>query len=260
MKARSRILLFLLFAVLPLTLFSQGRTVVAAYMKIDQHTGGDYLEVEQAWKKIHQKAIEAGVYNGWQLWRNVHAGIDDPYQYITLGWYDDYAHSFGEDAPEDWMEGLFTDEEAEALYQKTMASRRYAFEEVSNLVTMVENPQPVKYLVVSRVNAKPGMADAYEKMEDEIFRIYHEELIRRGVLAHWGVWSIWPFKEGQPKYVIVNGYSNAKDLATPKPWIEPSELGMDYTMDEIIELVRKTREDITSTEVWELVDSVFPEE
>ena len=259
MKSTSRFLSFLLLAAIPFTLFSQGRTIVAAYMKVSQDYN-DYLEVEQAWKKYHRKAIEAGIHNGWQLWMNRHAGMDDPYQFITLQWYDNYEHALGENTPEGWLEGTYTDDAWAALYEKTLDARIYAMEEVANLVTMVENPKPTRYLLVTRVDAKPGMEEEYEKMEEEIFKPYHEELIRRGHLSHWGVWNIWPFGEGQHRYVIVNGYSNAKDLATPKPYIEAGELGIDYTMDEIMNLVQTTREDMGSIEVWELVDFVFPEE
>jgi|GEM_PF-2019295 len=260
MRSTSRFLSFLLLAALPFSLFAQGRTIVAAYMKVSQGTYSDYPEVEQAWKKYHQKAIEAGVHNGWQLWVNRHAGMDDPYQFITLQWYDNYEHALGENTPEGWPGAAFTDEEWAALYEKTLAARIYAIEEVANLVTMADNAKPARYLEVSRVDAKPGMEAEYEKMEKEIFKPYHEELIRRGNMTHWGIWNIWPYKEGQPRYVIVNGFSNARDLTTPKPWIEPSELGMDYTMDEIMELIQTTRENLTSVEVWELVDDVFPEE
>lgn len=247
---------FLLLAALPLSLFAQGQTVVAAYMKVNRNYN-DYLEVEQAWKIYHQKAIEAGIHNGWQLWVNRHAGMDDPYQFITVQWYDNYEHALGENTPEGWLEGTYTDEEWTALYEKTLDARTYAFQEVINLVTIVENPKPTRYMLVWRVDAKPGMEEEYEKMEKEIFKPYHEEVIRRGNMSNWAVWNIWPYKEGQPRYVIINGFSTAKDLTTPKPWIEPSELGMDYTMEEILELIEKTREDLTNLEVWELVDEVF---
>jgi len=259
MKSASRILLFLLLAVLPITLAAQGQTVVGAYMKITQDTHSDYLEIEQAWKKMHQKGIEAGVYNGWQLWRNIHAGFNDPYQYITLQWYDNYEHTFGENAPEGWRKGIYSDGEWENLVQKTFTSRVYAHEEVANLVTMVENAQPAKYLVVYHIRVKPGMNQKYEKMEKEIFKPYFEELIRRGHIAHWGIWSLWPYKEGQARYRAVQGFSDAKTLDAPGVRIEPSELGIDYTMEEIMELTQKTR-DIVSVEVWELIDYVSPEE
>ena len=88
MKSTPRIMLFLLIAVLPITLLAQNPTIILAYMKVTPGHMSEYLEVEQVWKKVHQKAVELGVHNGWQLWRNVHAGMNDPYQYITIQWYD----------------------------------------------------------------------------------------------------------------------------------------------------------------------------
>ena len=259
MKSTSRMFVFLLLAALPFTLLSQGQTVVAAYMKVPHGMDSQYLEIENAWRIIHQKAVEAGVYNGWQLWRNVHAGADDPYQYITLQWYDDYEHYFGENVSQDWAEGLFTDQEAEELTKKTLAVRTYAYEEVSNLVTKVDNQKPLKYLVVARMKVKPGMEQEYVDMERDIFKPYREELINRGYLAHWGVWNIWPYKDGQYRYVVVNGYADAAQLTADGVIIQPEELGLDYTMEEIMALVQKTRV-IAQVELWELLDQVWPEE
>jgi hypothetical protein len=221
--------------------------------------GSQYLEIENAWRIIHQKAVEAGVYNGWQLWRNVHAGADDPYQYITLQWYDDYEHYFGENISQDWAEDLFTDQEAEELTKKTLAARIYAYEEVSNLVTMVDNQKPLKYLVVYRIEVKPGMENEYVQMETEIFKLYFEELIRRDLAAHWGIWNIWPFKKGQCRYVAVNGFKDAAQLTAEDVTIQPEELGLDYTMEEVMELMQKTRS-IAQIELWELIDQVWAEE
>ena len=258
MKSPQRIFCFLLLAALPLSLLAQGQTVIAAYMNVKTSTA-DYLEVENTWKKIHQKAIDEGYLNGWQLWRKMHVGTGDPYQFITLQWYDDYKHSFGSDVPEGWMQSLFTDEEWEALYDRTLASRDYVKEEVSNLVVMVDNPQPVKYLVVHRMKVLPGMASEYVNMETEIFKPFHEELIRRGALAHWGLWNIWPFQEGECRYVTVNGFADLDQLTSDYPSISVEELGLDYTMEEISELSQKTRI-MAQDELWMLVDSVFPEE
>ena len=258
MKLAHRFLVFLLLAVLPTTLLSQGQTVRAAYLKVTQLRYADYPELEKEWSRYHQRAIESGVHNGWQLWRNMHAGIDDPYQFITLEWFDSYTHTFGEDAPENWLEGAYTPEEWEKLRSKTLDARRYAFEEVANLLGQAENAKQSKYLVVGRMQVKPGMEAEYEKMELEIFKPYHEELIRREFLTHWGIWKTFPYKQGQPTYTVVNGYGSAKNLGSDKPVIDPSELGILYSMEEIARMVDRTRT-MVSTEVWELVDYIFPD-
>ena len=259
MKSTSRILLFLLLAVLPITLMAQNPTIILAYMKVTPGHYSDYLEVEQAWKKVHQKAVELDVHNGWQLWRNVHAGANDPYQYITIQWYDNYEHYFGENAPDGWMDEVYTETEWDELSEKAIASRTYAYEEVAHQVTTVDNPGLVKYILVTRMKVKPGMDADYVKMEEEIFKPYHEELIKRGLMTHWGIWNSWPQKEGKTRYAAMNGYGNVKQLTAPGIEISPAELNLDLTWEQVVELTQKTRE-MVSSELWELVDYVFPEE
>jgi hypothetical protein len=259
MKSITKLIASLLLAALPFTLLSQGQTVIAAYMKVSQERYMEYPEVEKAWKKYHQKAIEEGVCNGWQLWRSIHAGIHDPYQYITLQWYDNYEQAIKGNDPANAFDGVYSDEEWAALNAKTNAARVYAYQEVSHLITQVDNPQPLKYLVVHRMKANPGMADEYVQMETEIFKAYHEELIKRDQLAHWGLWNIWPYKKDQCRYVTVNGYKDAAQLDADSEVIDPQELGLDYTLEEVTELAQKTRVKVTD-EVWELIDQVWPEE
>jgi hypothetical protein len=228
-------------------------------MKVTPEQSATYLEVEQAWKKVRLKALELGIHNGWQLWRNVHAGMNDPYQYITIQWYDNYEHTFGENAAEGWMDEVYTEAEWADLMEKTLASRCYAHEEVESQVTTVDNSGEVKYVTVTRMKVKPGMEEDYVNMETEIFKPYHEEVIRRGHMTHWGIWEAWPYKDRQTRFSAVQGFQNVKQLAAPRVVIPPEEVGLDMTLEKVIELVNKTR-DMVSVEVWELVDQVFPEE
>ena len=260
MKFTSKFLLMLLLAALPFSLIAQGQTIIAAYMNV-RTTAADYLEVENAWKKIHQKAVEEGYMNGWQLWRKMHVGTDDPYQFITLQWYNDDKQAYGADVPSGWMQDLFTDEEWDELYDRTIASRDYIREDVAHLVTMVENPQPVTFLVVHHMKVQPGMATEYVNMEREIYKPIHEALIREGYLGHWGLWNIWPYKQGQCQYITVNGYSDLDQFTADRSALTLEDLGLelDYTQEELMELAQKTRV-MAEDELWILVDSVFPEE
>ena len=258
MKSALRILSILLLAALPCSLFAQNPTVIVAYMKIKPGSATDYLELEKTWKKLHVKAIEAGVYNGWQLWRNIHAGADDPYQYITIQWYNNYEHTFGENTPEDWWEGVFTEEEGIELRKKAYASRRYAFEDVSHQVVTVDNPEDFKYLLVSRNKIPPGSYADYMKMEREIFKPVHEEAIRKGMMAHWGVWQTWPYKEGQATITIVEGYKYAGQMNMPGYLEVFNVIHPDLIWEEVVEEIQKNRKEV-SVEMWELIDSVFPD-
>ncbi|MCK5135001.1 MAG: hypothetical protein KAR19_04375 [Bacteroidales bacterium] len=251
-----KILSFLLLAALPCTLLAQNTTLVIEYMKVTQESESTYLEVEKAWKKIHQKRIEDGLSVGWQLWRNRYAGYGDEFQYVTIHWYKDWAHSFTPN-PEGFYDEFWNGEDAEIL-AKTLDSRVLVATDVVHEVLSAENNGPVKYIVINHMKVKPGQESEYVKMEEDIFKPLHEEAIKRGYKAHWGVWSFWPFKEGQATYTAVDGFNTVEQLTGGVgedllPIVHP-----DKSWDEVSEKVNETRK-LVSAEIWELVDFVFPE-
>lgn len=255
MKYVSKVFTLLLLAVLPFSLIAQNPTVVLEYMKVTQESENTYLEVEQAWKKIHQKRIDKGLVEGWQLWRNVYAGYNDPYQYITINWYDDYAQAL-QGAPAGFYEEMMAGEDAE-IFNKTSSSRILASKEVSHQVLTANNNTEGELIMVNRMMVRPGMESAYVDLENDIFKPLHEEAIRRGLRTHWGVWTTWPYKEGQARYTTVDGYRNAEQLTAVGENYR-SEVHPDLDWEEVTVKVNKTRK-MVSTELWELVYFVMPE-
>ncbi len=159
MKFMKKTFAILLLAALSSSLLAQDATIVLNYMKVPQGMDGQYLESEQAWKKIHEKRIEAGIMTGWQLWRNVFAGADDPYQYITIDWYNDLGHSLKGDPEGFWEEKvgpLFTDEEMTKYWEMTMKSRTLVDKEVLHRVFAATSEEPVNYILVNRMKVKMG--------------------------------------------------------------------------------------------------------
>ena len=258
MKSLSKVFAFLLLAALPFSLFAQNPVVVLGYMKVEQGKVGDYLKIEQDWKKIHQKKMEAGMITGWQLFRNLYAGAEDPYQYIAVNWYQNYEKSFEEVWPDGLLDDVFSEEEWEEVWEMTLKSRKMAFIEVSHQVVTDDSNEPAKYILVNRMKVKPGMESAYVEMERDIYKPIHEELIKRGLMSHWGLWITWPFKEGQARYTTVDGYRDLAQLTAGGEDVL-SSVHPDMTWDELNEKIMKLRE-VVSTELWELVDFVFPEE
>jgi len=243
-------------ALIPLSLTAQNPTVVVEFMKVTQESEATYLEVEQAWKKIHQKRVEEGLAAGWQLWRKVYAGYKDPYQYITVNWYDDYAQSF-KPLPEGFLESFMNGPDSEILNQ-TAGSRVLAHMEVSHQEGVADNSQGATLIVINRMKVRPGDQSDYVKMEMEVFKPLHEEAIRRGLRSHWGIWSNWPFDKGQAAYITVDGYTDASQLtADGEDYF--SEVHPDLNVDEVSDKIMKLRY-MESSEIWELVESVFPEE
>ena len=255
MKRFFKFLNVLLFLLIPLSLLSQNSVIILDYMKVEPGHTQDYLEIEKEWKKLHQKKIEAGITTGWQLWRNMFAGADDPYQFITINWYDNFAKT-SEEFPGGLLDDVFTEAEWGALIEKTMNSRTLVSREVSHSLLEAEGSHGAKYIVINHMKVKSDMEGAYVALESEIWKPFQEELIKRDFKSHWGVWSIWPYKEGQARYISVDGYSSMDQMMTGEDILEDVHPGM--TWEEIDKKTGETRK-ISSVEVWELVDAVFPE-
>ncbi len=256
MKRFSTVIAGTFMAVFCLSLSAQNPTVVVEFMKVTQESESTYLQVEQAWKKIHQKRLREGLSSGWQLWRKVHAGYNDPYQYITVNWYDNYAQSF-KPVPEGFFDEFMNGPDSEILNQ-TAASRVLAHVEVSHQMGVAENSQNSNLIVVNRMKVKPEDASDYARMEMEVFKPLHEEGISRGLRTHWGIWSNWPYDKGQAAFITVDGYRDASQL-TGEGEDFFSAVHPDLTIEQVSEKIQKLR-NIESAEIWELVEAVFPQE
>ncbi len=159
MKSILKFFAILLLAVLPLSLMAQGATVVLNYMKVTPGMEDDYIQSEMAWKKIHEARIEAGSMSGWQLWRNVYAAADDPYDYITIDWYDGFGQSLSGDPEGFWdnkVPSLFSQEEMTKYWNMTMASRTLVRKDVLHRVMQATSDDASKYIMVNRMKVKPG--------------------------------------------------------------------------------------------------------
>ena len=259
MKSVFKLLLLLLMAVLPYSLFAQGATIVVEYMKVTPGMESQYLEVEKAWKKIHEKRIGAGVHNGWQLWKNVYARDGDPYQYITITWYNDLAHSLAGDPEGFWeenMAGVFTEEESNKLWEQTVKSRTLVDADVNHNLISAENNEGGKYILVNRMSPMPGIWNEYIEYEWDISKPLYEEAIRRGHRSHWGLWQTWPYNEGDIRFITVDGYKSLEQMSSGEdllPVVHPGK-----TWDEVGDKFNSLRVQV-SVELWELVDFVFPE-
>jgi hypothetical protein len=258
MKYILRSLTILLLAVLPLTLFAQSSTIVNEYMKVTRGMENDYLAVEKAWKKIHEKRVAADLCDGWQLWRKLYAAPGDPYHYITIQWYDSFEKSLTTSWPDDLLEGVFTEEEYAKLYQKTGETRIMVGTEVFHWVTGAENNGNAPFIAVNRMKVKPENMNAYVQMETELAKPVAEEAIRRGQMSHWGVWIEGPFDDACMRYVTVDGFKDAAQFTAPGENLWPVVFP-DKDLDEVMAKIMVLRT-IAGTEIWQLVDYVFPEE
>lgn len=233
------------------------QTVIVEFMKLKPGMGQSYLEIEKDWKKIHEKRIEEGLINGWQLWRKLYSAEDDPYQYITVTWYDNLPQT-SLAYPDDFAEGLMTDDEVNALFDKTSASRVLSRTEVYHRASEAENSRGSRYIVINRMRVKPGKQSDYINYEIDTWKPLHDAYIEAGSRENWGLWQAYPYSKGQPRFITVDGFKSLNQMwAGNADVLESVHPGMTWAD---IDKKGSGLRDMVSTEIWESVDYVFKEE
>lgn len=257
MRKQIKFLVSLFLAFLTLTAFSQNDVAVTVYyMKVKPGESEEYLELEQEWKKINQARIDQGYITGWQLWQKMYSGADDEYQYIVLEWYE----NFQKTATTGYLEvinDLYSQEQLADLSERTHHARVVTRTDVMHRISTVENSKPTSFLIVGEIKPRPGMEEGYLKMEREIFLPLHQEAVNQGQMTTWSLWRRWPYKENDAPYAVVNGFDDFTKIGKMDYPELFKAVDTDMTIEEVWNSVGEIR-DITKTEVWRLVDSIFP--
>lgn len=249
--------LFSILAVLYVNIaHSQDAYILIDYMKVASINEDNYLAIEKEWKIVHQKKMDEGMIDGWQLWKKLYAGDDDPYQYITITWYGSFNQTNFK-YPENFWSSLMTEEKYQDLYKRTVASRSMSSREVSFRIMQANNATDTKYLIVNRMKVDPDAENEYIDMERNIWKPLHEESIEKGFRTHWSVWETFPYSEGQARFTTIDGFEEFSQIGNfdgmMHRLVHPE---LSWTE---IDLEAARLRDRISTEIWELVDDLFPE-
>ena len=231
---------------------------VVEFMKVTPGQYSTYLEVEEAWSKLHQKSVDNGYLLSWTLYEKMFYGSEDEYDFITINIYPDWA-SYEKGYPDGYYDQL-----GEDIMTKTGESRSLVRAEVFTMVVGADNSKPSKFLNLLYMKVEQGNASAYLDMESKYWKVYHEELIEAGGMNGWGIYQrIVPFGfGGDYNFVASNGYeslsqnSNITQEAYDAAW-EKAAAG---TPDEAInKLTNETRVMVTS-ELWRFVKGTVASE
>ena len=231
---------------------------VVQFMKVKPGQLSTYLEVEEAWSKLHQKSVDNGYLLAWTLYEKMFHGTEDEYDFITINVYPDWA-SYEKGYPDGYYDQL-----GEAIMTKTGESRSIVRAEVSTMAVGADNSKPPKFYMLAFMKVEQGNAAAYVDMESKYFKVYHEGLIEAGGMNSWGIYQrIVPIGfGGEYNYVAANGYESLSQQnsitqeADDAAW-EKAAAG---TPDEvIIKLTNETRLMVTS-EMWRHIMGVAASE
>ncbi|MBT8321552.1 MAG: hypothetical protein KJO90_07780 [Eudoraea sp.] len=163
-------------------------------MKVEEGMGGDYLETETFWEKIHQQRVNNGDIVGWDLWALSPSGTGQGHQYMTVALYNDPVKMMGG--------GTDLDEILKAAYPKmsqfeldkkmdqTAKSRDLAVVIYLQQIASAGGDFEMPLGTLAQINfmkAKPGQSDTYEEMESSMFKGMHDQRIAAGGMAMWGL-------------------------------------------------------------------------
>jgi hypothetical protein len=230
--------------------------IVVDFMKVKPGNMGKYLEVEKEWKKIHQARVDQGMIIQWHLWQKMYSGADDPYQYITVAFFDDF-NKTENSIPWDWIEENYSQEERNDLMKRTGQSRTMVRTEVYHQVAAALGKETSRYILVNRMKVKPGQGGVYRTLEQDIIQPIMAEAINRGNRHSWIAWEKWP-GDSDFQFVTVDGYAEYGQWQDG--WIGEEILKAvhpDLSSDELGEKIGNART-MKSTELWKLVDAVGP--
>jgi hypothetical protein len=202
---------------LSVSLCGAGQMAIVEYMKVKPGNDSNYLEVEKAWKKLHEVRLKTGQILSWALYEPMFTGQDFEYQYVTVTVYKDlagYEKAVWSDSLSQMAYPDYKEKDWQEFGKKTGDARVLSQVQVYRLVTEANAKamKPVKYLQLSNMAVKPGGEGAYEKLENDYFKPLHEAAIKAGQMEGWSIWSKYPGNYTQSKYTAVNEFSSLAQI------------------------------------------------
>jgi len=167
--------------------------LIFEFMHVDEGQGAAYAETEKFWEKVHVERVKNGDCIGWDLWRLEPSGQKQGAQFMTVSLYNDPVKMMdGGDFNKAWTGAYpnLTDEESNEKMEMTAKSRdlthRVFLREIDK--TNDDFDMPIGTLaVINFMKAKPGQSGAYEKMESDLFKPFHQKDVDSGGRANWGL-------------------------------------------------------------------------
>ena len=233
---------------------ASAQITVVSYMKVEPGQWDTYLEVEEAWSKLHQKSIDNGYMLEWRLHEKMFHGSDDEYDFITVNVYADWA-TYEKGFPD----GYF-DQMGEDIMTKTGVSRKMVRQEAYSMAVGAENSKPAKIITLALMKVEQGNNSAFVDMEAKYYKVYHEALIEAGGLNSWAIYSrVMPYGYGGDyNYVAVNGFESLAQRGSlaEEAYDTAWENAAAGTSDDDMNKITNDSRVIVRTEMWRNLMSV----
>lgn len=234
---------------------------IVDFMKVKPENEGKYLDIEKnIWKPLHQERLKKGIITGWILYKVLYTGTNDPYNYVTVTFFDNQAK----------LEDPWKDIEAVKILpgrdlNKDMEETDKSRDLVkSHLIVRNDEvipdggPGEVKYIEVDFMKVKPGNEGAYVAAEENIWVPIHKEFIKAGTRAGWSLWgNAFPSGAGMDyQYTTVNYFADFSKIGMADYTAAFEKAHKGKSMDELGKQTTDLR-DLVRSELWQTLDVVM---
>ena len=217
------------------------------FMHVDSHSGGDYWQVEDFWSGIHKQRVADKSILGWDLWSLNPGGTEQGSQYLTVTIFPTLQSMLSAISSLDVMVYAkkaypkMSDKELGAMFDKTGKARDLANQVLLKQIDRTKGEFTMKVGTMITIDIMKQLDDTYEKVEAEIFKPWHQDMVSKGKKGSWELLrTILP--AGSESYGTHLTISMYKDAAQLSSFMEGSGGDMDMMTSLAVKEGFKTRD------------------
>lgn len=218
------------------------------FMQVKGENGSDYLQVEEFWSGIHKQRVADKSILGWDLWSLTPSGTKQGSQFLTVTLFaslQDMLKAINALDVAGYAKKAYptkSEEDLTAMFDKTEKSRDMSNQVLFKMVDQTKGSFEMKVGTLVTLDIMKQVDDSYEKVESEIFKPWHQQMVDQGKKGNWGLLrAILP--AGSEVYGTHITSSMYKDEAQLASFMEGSGDEMDLTTQLAVKEGLKTRED-----------------
>lgn len=231
---------------------------VVDYMKADDPSA--YLEIEKQWQKIHEERLKAGTIIGWAVYQVMFKTIEDPYNFVTISWYDSFSKldqpisdeilkkAYPEKSKDAWQVFMKKTDNSRILISSGVFHQRFSSTNKLDSQGM--------YYVLNEINVNPGKSKEYLKITEDIYKPVYDFDIKNNGRTSWSLWAKWPGNMKDFQYASAEGFASLDQIEHTNFTEIFNKIHPTKNMEDISQRVEELRT-LVNTEMWKMVYRVM---
>jgi hypothetical protein len=231
---------------------------VVDYMKADNPAA--YMEMEKQWQKIHEERLKAGIIIGWAVYQVMFKTIEDPYNFVTISWYDSFS-KLDQPLSEEILKKAYPEKSKDAwqnFMAKTDNSRTLISSGVfhQRLSSTSGLDHRGTYYVLNEIKVNPGKSKEYLKITEEIYKPVYDLDFKSNGRTSWSLWAKWPGNMKDFQYASAEGFASLDQIEHTNFAENFKKIHPTKNMEEVSQRMEELRT-LVNTEMWKLIYKVL---